>query len=478
MSRQIEADYNQTFLLPPSLEDWVGPDHPARFIRVFVEEMDLVELEVQWGEGVEGRPPYSADLLLKVWLYGYYRGIRSTRKLEMACRDEMGMLWLTGMHAPDHNTLWRFFKQNKKALRGMFRQSVRVAVKSDLVGLVLHALDGTKIQSEVANRSGWHQEKLEKSLARLDKVVDQWEETVEGESSVAEPGVGLPETLQEAESLRKKVREKLSELEESGEKHLNPHDRDARVMQCRDRGKNTFGYNGQVVVDEASGLLVAQELVNDCNDMQQLSPMLGCVEAELGETAGHTVAEAGYASGEGLAEAEALTKEHKVLVTLPPQWDENPENPYHASHFTYDAQADVVVCPRGEKLRFKHERTHKRKRYPLRLYRCENKTCPVRNECTKEKKGRGIEIGPYHEALQRQRKRNRTPEEKEKLQKRGWLIESVFGWIKQTQGFRRFTVRGLPGVKTQWALMCASYNLHKLYRNWKAGNLPGIPAPG
>ncbi|MCP4639785.1 MAG: transposase [bacterium] len=88
-------DYGQEFLLPPSLEDWVSPSHPARFIREFVDALDLAELGITWAPGERGRPAYAAGLLLKVWPYGYYERIRSTRKLGKACRDHIGFLWLT-----------------------------------------------------------------------------------------------------------------------------------------------------------------------------------------------------------------------------------------------------------------------------------------------------------------------------------------------------------------------------------------------
>jgi transposase len=117
MSSEIGVNYEKTFLFPPRLEEFVPADHPARFIREFVEALDLEELGFLRRTGTEGRPHYSSDLLLKIWLYGYFMKIRSSRKLEKACMENLGLLWLTGMNYPDHNSIWRFFKAHHKAIK-------------------------------------------------------------------------------------------------------------------------------------------------------------------------------------------------------------------------------------------------------------------------------------------------------------------------------------------------------------------------
>ena len=152
MSQQIKADYSKTYLLPPSLEDWVPANHPVRFIREFVENLDLKELGFKVESNAEGRPFYSSDIMLKIWLYGYFNKVRSSRELEKQSKENMGLLWLIGMESPDHNTIWRFWKKNKKVLRKIFKESVTTADKLDLVGMVLNAIDGTKIKEYSSNR--------------------------------------------------------------------------------------------------------------------------------------------------------------------------------------------------------------------------------------------------------------------------------------------------------------------------------------
>src|SRR5688500_8153195 len=128
MSREISADYETQYLFPRSLEEWVGPDDPARFIREFVRQLDRRELESDEQPDASdpmGRPHYGFELLLSVWLYGYVYGIRSSRQLERGCRELLPLIWLAGTHQPDHNTLWRFWQRHRSVLREVFQQSVK-----------------------------------------------------------------------------------------------------------------------------------------------------------------------------------------------------------------------------------------------------------------------------------------------------------------------------------------------------------------
>src|SRR5947207_6695572 len=198
MAQPIAPDYGQQFLFPPALEDWVAKDHPVRFIREFVDQQDLAKLGFAMPISMEGRPPYAPGLLLKIWLYGYHHRVRSTRKLEGACRDQLPLLWLSGMLAPDHNSLWRFWRDNKGALRQLFRQSVQLALHAGVVGLVLQAVDGTKSQAAASSHSGWNKEQMQKLLASLEAELNETEKQLQAEGSGPEGAAyRLPEKLEQ-----------------------------------------------------------------------------------------------------------------------------------------------------------------------------------------------------------------------------------------------------------------------------------------
>jgi hypothetical protein len=274
--------------------------------------------------------------------------------LEAACREHVGLLWLTGMHSPDHNTLWRFFQRNKAGLRRLFKQSVRVALQADLVGLVLHAVDGTKIAADVSPQSAWHQATLEKLLSKLDDRLSELEREVEAGAGEQSQGYGLPASMQETQRLRETVCAALATLSASGRKHLHPVDADARMMPCGDTGKKTFAYNAQAVVDEDNGIVVAQDAVNEENDYNQLVPMLNEVKDTLAATAQTTVADRGYSAGMALQEAE--DRGYDVVVNMRANVTTDTDKPYHSSHFTYDHGHDVCICPQGEILSYQKDR--------------------------------------------------------------------------------------------------------------------------
>lgn len=469
MSHEIRADYNQGYLFPPYLEDLVAADHPARFIREFVGSLNLAELGFKVRESEEGRPNYAADLLLKVWLYGFFEKIRSTRGLEKACRQHVALMWLTGLHYPDHSSLWRFWRDNRTALKQVFRKTIQVAIKSQLVDMVLHAVDGTKLAARSSTREMWQKQKLEKTLGRLDELLTRVMREVEDGQ---EPGCAdyrLPEELQEKVRLQQTVRAKLAELESEERQQMHSGEREAQVMKMPEGKK--LGYNAQVVVDSKATIIVAAEVTTDQNDKFQLIPMIEAVEQTVGSAAQETVADSGYLSGEQLAKAEQ--RKTQVLVSLKElQTQEQQGGEFHSSKFVYDEEKDCWICPLGAALALQGMSKSCHKRYAVRTYRCRSfKQCPVRWQCSQDKRGRKLAVTPHYEVVMRQKEKQQDQQKRDLIKKRMGIVEPVFAWIKQLMGFRRWTVCGLEKVKAQWALLCAVVNLSKMYPRWAAGQI-------
>lgn len=352
MSYEIHPNYEQTFLLPPCLDDWVGADHPARFVRVFIDSLDLEKLGFKVRESNNGRPNYSAELLAKIVIFGNFEKVRSTRGLERMCYNHLGMLWITGMEHPDHNSIWRFLYYNKSAMKNLFSESVRLAVEMKLLGLALQAVDGTKIDADVSKKKTLSRKKLQKILDELDSVSDEiFEQFEQNEHAESGQEYLLPEELSDKDKLREKVRKHISHLDDTETNYLNPTDEDARMMKCNNGLK--FAYNAQAVVDDKAEIIVAADVVQDGNDNHLLTEMVEQVEQNLGEVATETVADTGYYSGEQLAKAQYAG--YDVIVNIPEtkagrrnntQWE------FHKSKFVFDSKTDTYICPKGGKLVF------------------------------------------------------------------------------------------------------------------------------
>jgi len=465
MPRVLDANFDEILLLPPSVEDWIPAESPARFIREFVAGLDAKEFELRRAseDVAEGRPSFSYALLWRVWLYGYLCRIRSTRKLEAACRERVDFIWLSGNLQPDHNTLWRFWQEHRKVLRVLFKQTVKVACELNLVGLVLQAIDGTKIQAACHGRRGWDEAGLKQALARLDAEIAGHEKAIAREGEQETTPATLPPELANAQQLRAKVAAALAIVQSGETRHCHPQETDPRRM--KGDGGNRFNYNAQAAVDGQERVITAAEVVTAENDLNELNPMLEQAEDNTGAKARENLVDGGYCSGVQIMRAQAAG--YEVLSPVPADPKDAEDAPYHTSRFQYDAATDTVICPQGKPLQFRRER--QRNGAVAREYRgtaavC--RACPAFNICTKDRHGRTIERWPWTPAMAEHRAKMATPEAAETYSKRGQIIETVFGWMKEAWGFRRWTWRGLEKVKAQWQLLCATSNLRVLYRAW------------
>ena len=469
--KAIDADFSKTFLFPPSLEDFVPPDHPARFIREFADYI-LPDVGLEWkDENGDGRPPFAAALLFRVWLYGYLHRITTVRKLEAACREHVGLLWLTGMQSPDHNTLWRFWRMNRKTIRRVFREAIQLAVQAGMIGLALHAVDGTKIQARSSTRTAWNRGRLEKFLARLDHQIVNMETVIASHDAGEDEGYRLRENLANQQALRQTIADRLETLASHQIDEMNPHEPDARLMKSG--GTTRLGYNGQIVADSKQGMIVAEAVVADAFDQGQLMPMLDLVEEQLGCTGAETVADGGYNTEETLVEAEGKNRSI-TLAAGPADAESHPDEPYHASQFHYDQDKNVFICPQGQELMFE-ETKNKGGGRKVDIYRClVCAGCPVARDCTRSSRGRTIERTQHHAIVERHRQKRQSDVGRANLKKRSPIAERPFACIKRHLAFVRFRSGGLLNAAAEWTWVCLSFDLKILLAQWQREVAPRV----
>ena len=471
------------WLLPPSLGDLVPQDHPARFVAEFVDALsreDWMELGVEIAGDPLGAPAYHPRALLSVWLYGFMSNVRSCRKLEAACRDQIPCLWLTGCQYPDHNTLWRFYRDHRQGMRSLFKRTVRTAVAMELVDLALQAVDGTKVQANASGERSYARDQLERLMERVEKAIEDLESQNEGGEDAVP--ARLPDQLANRKALRERLRQAMEEQgsrqlpnsRSQGQNRINLTDRDARSMKNRS-GVFMPGYNAQATVSpltpggETTGMLItAVDVVDEGHDYARLTPMMEQAEEVTGVRVPMTLADAGYFGSRHLDESHRKGQQ----VAMPEQRGRMGEGPYHKDKFSYDAATDSYTCPHGQRLTFVSPRESTKA--PRRKYRVASASvcleCPAFGVCTKEYRyGRSVEIGPYDQALRRHREWMSTEAAKAAYDLRKQLIEPVFGIVKDQLGARKFWLRGLTNVAAEWSMLATAFNLRTLWRAWRTG---------
>lgn len=462
MKRLRQPDFERTDLLPPRVEDWAPPHHPVRFVRAFVQGLDLKALGFKLPSNEQGGSVFDPACLLSVWLFCWMERIRSLRKMERACLQLLPVMWLCGGLSPDKNTLWRFFLDNREPLRKLLSEQVRIAAAAGMIGWALHAIDGTKIQAASSGETALWRKRLEEKLKRLDQMTDLEMARLEADAREdTEPSFSVPEHFQSPEAQRDFVRDylqrNLDKFQGTDRKVIHPDEPEA--CGVRGRGFSGLGYNGQIDVDAESDLIVAADLVTDTNDLAQMVPTMTLVNDTLGRVADATALDSGYDNTAQMAQAEDLG--FNALVNLAQQ----DNGPFAKTKFDYDADSDSYTCP--QKRRLPLLAVHKpTKQHPFgrKLYRCDPEGCPVRAQCTKSPCGRSIYRFGKEEVRERMAAKTKSPEGKALLRRRKAIVEHKFGQLKHNEGFRRFHRKGLQNAKVEWSLLCCASNVWKLYR--------------
>ncbi len=456
--------------MPPTMEELLEEDHPARVVAAFVDALsadDWTELGIALEPRPMGVPAYHPRALLGVWLYGFMCGVRSSRKLEAACREQLPYIWLSGGGRPDHNTLWRFYQAHREQLRALLRKTIQTAAELDLIDWTLQAVDGTKIQGDASNRWTLTEEQLDRLEQRTLLEIRQMEEAHDIGNADA-PNLSQP--LGEARKLLHRVRMAQHQLRLSdNQRFVSMIDADARLMR-RPHGGSVTGYNAQAVSarlradgDEGDGLLLlAAEVSQSPVDTGEL-PRLVEAAAEV-QQAEMTVADAGYFTADSLGKL----RERGVPVVVP-EGRPYKDHPYHWRHFRYEPEQDRYICPEGEPL-LPRQRKYTRQAV-ARLYSADPATCRACTAfgvcTTSEQHGRTITISEHAEALEAHRTWMQSEQAQEALRRRPALIESVFGIIKDRQNGRRFLLRSIDAVQAEWSLLAVAFNLRALSKHWR-----------
>src|SRR6266511_3559724 len=313
----LPSDRDQPFLLPPDLRDWLPDGHLAWFILDVVDQVDLAPFYLAHRDDGHGHPAYDPKLLLGVLLYAYCVGVRSSRQIERRLTEDLAFRVLAANQLPDHVTVARFRVRHQHALAGFLVESLRLCAAAGMVRLGMVALDGTKVAANAANTASHTLDKLEREVAEILRQAAEADQREDLEHRDAR-GDELPAALASKAGRLTRLRQAKAQLEvEAAERqwryeqrvaalaaaarakgkqpraHIKPRrrdeapnpkatanvtDPDSRFMPTR-RG-TIQGYNAQAVTT-LEQVIVAAELTQDANDLQQLEPMLAAPPRRL-----------------------------------------------------------------------------------------------------------------------------------------------------------------------------------------------------
>ena len=466
--RQYKQGINrqQGMLLPVHVEDYIAEDNAVRAVDVYVDSLDLEGLGFDNTEGGvrAGQPAYPPGGLLKLYLYGFLQGIRSSRKLARECQRNLEVIWLLTGLQPSYKTIADFRKNNLAAIKAVNKEFVLLCQEMDLFGGELVAIDGSHFRGNVGKKHIFTEKRLKKSLKRLEKLIDAYltelEQSDAAEAHSEEENAQVAEKLEQLKARQKKNQERLEKLQASGEKQLGEVDEDARLLSKN--GQSVAGYNVQTVVDGKNKLLVTCAATQDGNDTQQLAPMAKQAKQVLGVSELEVVSDAGYNNFDQIKECLDAG-----ITPYVPEPDRNTrfgvQGRLTRDNFCYQAEQDCYVCPAGKTLlRAGQVVRHGQVRHGYRSQPAICANCPLKAQCLPPTcRYRSIYRWEHEEIIEAHRQRM-AKEGPTKMALRACLSEHPFGILKRGCGWDHFLLRGLSKVSAELEFWMFGYNFKRV----------------
>jgi len=450
----------QPMFLPPSIDEYVAQDDPVRAYDAFVDTVDWQTLGIVADEHQAGCPAYPPKTMLKILVYGYSYGIRSSRKLERALHHNLSFLWIAGGLQPDHKTIARFRRDHRAALKKVIKHCAQLCLKLDVIAGNTLFVDGSKVRANagIGNSctAGQCDERLKEIDQRIDALLAECER-VDTQEAPEDSSVHLKQELADQRRRKQRIEAAVEQLKEQGLKQVNTTDPDSAVMRSR-QGCHAAA-NAQIVTDDQHGLIVSSDVVKDNHDRKQFAEQIQAAQAVTGKTPRVAGADSGYYSGKELEAMAAVAT--TVLVPVRGQVPPSKDKPFAKAHFPYEAQDDVYVCPAGHRLTYR--RTCEKHRW--REYQLDGATCCACEhyaQCTRGRNGRKI-VRYFNEDLRDQfRRQFETPANQAIYKRRKQTVELPFGHFKRNLGAGHFLLRGLAGMRAELSLLASVFNVARL----------------
>jgi transposase len=504
-----DYNQNQTILLPYSFDDLIPEKHPVRVIDQVVDSLNIQPLLKAYSK--EGNPGYHPKMLLKVMLYGYMTNIYSSRKIELALRENINFMWLSSMTIVDHNTINRFRSDKlKDSFKEIFKQVVLMLANEGLITLKNIYTDGTKIEAQAGRYTFVWGNSIKTNKA---KMLTQLEELWKYAQSIDNDDEPNPEPTEFKEISKEVIQKTVAKIDAKlsgndkasskakaklryiknnfvanlekyeqqeailGERNsYSKTDTEATFMRMKEdhmqNGQLKPAYNAQISTENQ--IIVNYTLHQNPTDTKTLKPHLENYQQTYGEQTFNELetitADAGYGSEENY---DALEDKGITAYVKYNTFEKEQDKNYQKKHKTfskenlyYNQEEDYYVCPMGQKMYKTHQSqkiTEAGYKQNLSHYQAQNcQGCPLRSQCFKAKGNRSIE---RNHNLERHKQKTRelllSETGIQKRKQRSADVEPVFAHLKHNNGFRRFSLKGIKKVELEFGLMAIAHNLRK-----------------
>lgn len=296
----------QMVLFPESLDEYIDDNNPVRVMDAFVNQLDMEKIGFsRYVPAKEGRPGYDPRDNLKLYIYGYFNKIRSSRKLKAECKRNVEVMWLLKKLVPDFRTIADFRKDHPTALKCVFQSFVRLCDSMGLYSKDMVSIDGSKFKAVNAKDRNFTLAKLDDRIKWIDENISEYLSALENNDKEE-----VDDTVLSTEEIEKKIKELmdrkelynsyLQEMVSTGDTQKSLTDPEARLMKFN--GKFDVGYNVQTAVDSGKHLIADFVVTDNPTDSGLLCEVAEGTRELLGVETIEAVADKGYRKPEDLQE--------------------------------------------------------------------------------------------------------------------------------------------------------------------------------
>jgi len=518
MARYKYYDYDQLRMVPVSLEDQLIPGTLEYAIHHVVEErLDLSMFDDRYCNDETGRKAIAPKLLIKIVLFGYSRGLISSRSLERACKENITFMALSCGQKPDHSTIAAFVSSLDKEIEPLFTKVLLICDEEDLLGGTHFSLDGLKLSSNASKEWSGKFEDLKKKQEALErKVKEALREHRESDKHELDKSSSdrirqenrINGLKQKAERIEKFLSDNEPRIGSRG-KEIQGNVTDNESAKMATSHGVLQGYNANAIVDEKKQVVLNAEVFGKGEDSSSMESMLAGAKDKL-EAIGweeplkdkQVSADTGYYSVQNL---EAC-KNHEVDAYVPdPQFrkrdvrfvdagryrrpvDKRKEKYkskkrwFSVEDFKLDDRTGKLICPAGQGLYVKNRNFQTADGYKAIAYQAPKtacRDCQLRSKCLRNPDTESRQVHVFYgkrpgSLTDEMKQKIDTPEGRRTYSKRLGIVEPVFGNIRTCKRMDRFTLRGKVKVNIQWMLYCLVHNIEKITNFGKSYSIQGV----